>query len=645
LRPGLEAGLGSRLLEARRAFEDVLGAEPGSAAARALARGAAAGLARAQALSEERLAHVAPTRIRLPTSPPALAPAGASPPTLKMLRQARNKVTDVEAWMRAHDVKLAELGAAPGRLPQEIAPSYRGEALRRAIGHADHRVLVYGQRYVVVTGLDGGLLAAFDATDIAEVHAPPMLVDGLALAARAVPLEIRWAEAQGTTLYLETSHAMYARDTGGLNAFVWAVELPSGRVRWRSAPLVANGRNFLVRGDHLVSGYGFTAERDALFVLDGASGATLRRFELGSAPDLLHERGGVLYVRGYDVDYEIAIGPASARVPVAGLTPVGRAEPPALPADARCRLAAAIDELEARRYAVAEEALAALTAAHPAVPLLAQLRAEVVAERERTADPSAIDLAGSRPVAVVAPWHSALVAPAAPPPARPTPRLTELASTPSAPDDAAWLATNGLESPLLRPADPFGRPSEVPASIPDAYGVEPLRYAYAYADHRIAVYGGRYVAVARRSEAPLVLDLAALRLPPRRTGGLFADVEQDAIWAEVRGTTLFVANGGGSYAREVFGQKGFVTAVELPSGRVLWRSEPLVAHFGFVLWEGFLVTGYGFTDETDHLYVLEQATGKTVARHPLPSAPSYFFVKGDRLFVRAYLRDLVFSLR
>lgn len=54
-----------------------------------------------------------------------------------------------------------------------------------------------------------------------------------------------------------------------------------GEVRRRTPPLSSNNA-FLARGPSLVAGYGSTAERDHLLLLDAASGEILDRLAPGS---------------------------------------------------------------------------------------------------------------------------------------------------------------------------------------------------------------------------------------------------------------------------------------------------------------------------------------------------------------------------
>ena len=109
------------------------------------------------------------------------------------------------------------------------------------------------------------------------------------------------------TLLVSNAHSTYARSSKGLNAYVTAIDPASGKVRWRSRPLVANAQNFAVVKDVVVAGYGFTKEPDFLYVLDRATGAVAQRFALPSSPEYIVAKGNRVFVRTYDHDLVFGI--------------------------------------------------------------------------------------------------------------------------------------------------------------------------------------------------------------------------------------------------------------------------------------------------------------------------------------------------
>jgi len=88
-----------------------------------------------------------------------------------------------------------------------------------------------------------------------------------------------------------------------------------------------------------------------------------------------------------------------------------------------------------------------------------------------------------------------------------------------------------------------------------------------------------------------------------------------------------------------------VTAIEVRGLKPLWHSAPLVSNANnFEVVGEYLITGYGFTDEPDFLYLLRRRDGEAVGKIPLKSGPDYIIRQGDRLYVRTYNTDYIFQL-
>ena len=123
-------------------------------------------------------------------------------------------------------------------------------------------------------------------------------------------------------------------------------------------------------------------------------------------------------------------------------------------------------------------------------------------------------------------------------------------------------------------------------------------------------------------------------------------VDQGAQWAEVKDGVLYISHGHGTYARSSKGMTAYVTALDVATGELRWRSPPLVAGAGnFIVHGGHILTGYGFTAEPDHVIVLDRRDGKVTSKARVASAPQYLFLRDRRLFVRTYDMNYQFDLR
>jgi len=171
--------------------------------------------------------------------------------------------------------------------------SIEGVVRSRAFGQPGTVFGLYGTGILVAYGWSGGVKYTLDLTSFGF---PPKSV-----APRAYgPQEVVWARQIGNLLIVETAHLGYAKDSANRNGYLTAIDLDTGEVRWRSPSLVANARNFLVLKGMIVSGYGFTAEKDWLYLLDVKTGRVRDRLALPSMAEEITRRGDRIVVRCYD---------------------------------------------------------------------------------------------------------------------------------------------------------------------------------------------------------------------------------------------------------------------------------------------------------------------------------------------------------
>jgi len=564
-------------------------------------------------------------------------PASA-PPRLTLESRTANKVTDVDAWYKQHGVKLPLV--AVNDMPAFLPTTLRGERLTAAIDHGDHRVLIYGGRVVAVLDGSGSVVKVLDFT--AYTHAGGR------------SQELRWAQVRGGALFVMHTNPNYASESNGANAFVSAIDLARETLAWRSQPLVANGQNFVLHGAYLITGYGFTAEPDFVYVLELATGKVAQKTPITTSPDIFIEQRGKLLVRGYDADFVFAIhdtgspGAESAFGRARRAPLVLSASGVALPTpneDDECLRERAIALLDRGDFEGALRALFALSRDYRQHPAVASL-----VERTRAITTGMLSLQRDPIVLARPPFEQTLHASRPIPGSGAPPQLVQRSTQKNGarlPDTAAWLRKFGEGYPqVMQIAPAFDGKTLPPAAIPARYGNEPIRRILDHGDHLALIYGDRYLVIVRDSRAEAAYDFAAYLEPTRASDEADARfVRQDLTWAEVRDGVLYAAHGGGSYAREVYGKKGFITALDAKTGELLWRSSPLVNNANFVLVGGYLMTGYGFTDEPDFLFVLDRRDGKTVSRHALASAPEILVLKGDELFLRGFDTDYVFSVK
>ena len=88
---------------------------------------------------------------------------------------------------------------------------------------------------------------------------------------------------------------------------MFAYDLNKDVLLWRSADQSYNTMNFIVKGDVIICGYGFTDEKDYLYQINKSTGEIIDKMELRKQPDLLVEQDGKLYLHTYSYNYVIDI--------------------------------------------------------------------------------------------------------------------------------------------------------------------------------------------------------------------------------------------------------------------------------------------------------------------------------------------------
>lgn len=235
------------------------------------------------------------------------------------------------------------------------------------------------------------------------------------------------------------------------------------------------------------------------------------------------------------------------------------------------------------------------------------------------------------------PWDETLVDTLARP-AVIVPRLSRLMEAPNEiTDDDAWLERNGFDRPGgVEPTRP----------LPAIFRDEPRARVVEQPGWSLGIYGvggsGRYLLAAGEGGRQLAFDFAEYERAPAPGGTAWP---QDMLWSAVVGERLYVSHAHPTYAESTGGMNGYLTALDLESGAMLWRSRPLLSNARtFEVVDDAIVAGYGFTAEPDFLFVIDRFSGRVLQEAPIRTAPTWIVRRDRRLFVRAYDADYVFAL-
>lgn len=89
----------------------------------------------------------------------------------------------------------------------------------------------------------------------------------------------------------------------------------------------------------------------------------------------------------------------------------------------------------------------------------------------------------------------------------------------------------------------------------------------------------------------------------------------------------------------------FLIAYDIEKDKVLWRSDNQTFNSSnFILKDGIIICGYGFTGEDDYIYQIDANTGKVIDKVTLEKMPDMFVEKDGQLYVHTYSYDYVFDM-
>lgn len=219
-------------------------------------------------------------------------------------------------------------------------------------------------------------------------------------------------------------------------------------------------------------------------------------------------------------------------------------------------------------------------------------------------------------------------------------------------DDENWFVSNRLSLPTFEIWDECGDiRGNLPANIPGTYYDFILTTGFNYDENNIFLYGqnfrrNRFLIITDRSSTQIehFLDFKNFNYSPRAKKGDEEFIFQAIKWAIAEGDILYVSHSHPTYSRSSFGENAYLSAIDLNNYGIIWTSEPLTCNSTFIIIDNSIVCGYGFTAEPDYLFVIDKNSGEKKQIIKLEKAPSYIIHKDDKVYVRTYSFDYVFSI-
>jgi hypothetical protein len=230
---------------------------------------------------------------------------------LVQTKKETNDVTDEDRWFEVNDLQSPEYDVDPesGTVPLSVPQMFdEDNKLIKGIQQADHNIYLYGpnfskSRYMVILNAENT-----EALYVLDLSNYQTLLRVKPDEARFAEPRVRWAQMDNQVLYLSFGHNTYSSSSYGENSYLVAIDLETMSTRWTSKPLTCNSNNFIITGEYIVCGYGFTYEPDYLFTVDKGTGKRLETIRLDTGPEWIFKKGNDLYVRTYNKNYEFHIG-------------------------------------------------------------------------------------------------------------------------------------------------------------------------------------------------------------------------------------------------------------------------------------------------------------------------------------------------
>lgn len=234
---------------------------------------------------------------------------------------------------------------------------------------------------------------------------------------------------------------------------------------------------------------------------------------------------------------------------------------------------------------------------------------------------------------------------------------------------------NSLALPELKLGNIIGHPTlgwddtdySIPDIVPEIYDGEwVLNDVFYDGDYPVAIYGRAPKTellpwgqsekdISRRGRDPHLIMLvdpskdvkkvyntSSMTFPPKSRG---ADIDRQSVsWAVVKDDILYFSIGGLTGFDN--GQNEYIVAINTITDKTLWVSKPKTCNSqNFLIIDDSIVCGYGGTDITDYVNVLNRFTGVQKQHIWVPKAPEWFAIGSDsRLYVTLYDKHISFKI-
>ncbi|WP_455718566.1 hypothetical protein [Anaerosporobacter sp.] len=226
-------------------------------------------------------------------------------------------------------------------------------------------------------------------------------------------------------------------------------------------------------------------------------------------------------------------------------------------------------------------------------------------------------------------------------------------------DEEKWFTKNKLNSRRYQIIDrdisyyeDSDYKDDIPSYVEENYDYLILTDAFYDDNYVYCTYGGNYaegyiltIYNKKTKEIAYQYDFSNYRYSSKYVKEDYDYIQQKIMWATIKNNVLYVSNSHLTYAKSSYNQNAYITAIDLKTNKLIWRSQALVANsYRFEIIGDVIITGYGFTDKPDYIYQLNIHTGKIISKLLVKTAPEYIVKKGNYLYIRTYNTDYVYKI-
>lgn len=116
-------------------------------------------------------------------------------------------------------------------------------------------------------------------------------------------LEMCWFDAVDDLVYFNATYNGYADIRDNETGYLYCFDIKTGTIRWATKNLISSYCGFTLYKDHVLTGYGFTAEPDFLYVVDRFNGEVTQTIPVKTAHEHIIIKNDKCYVRTYNMNY------------------------------------------------------------------------------------------------------------------------------------------------------------------------------------------------------------------------------------------------------------------------------------------------------------------------------------------------------